>query len=941
MTFNVLLLYDMKYERIVALSSGTCVKIDNSLKAKSVGLISAELENDRKFEDHVEFFNERDVVIDGKAYTDNNRVSILNPVFDSKTKDLIININTTGLDEGDLIEGNISVISNVGFLSIPYKYTIVVNNKRKIINNIHEITDFYDVLSTNFDTAKAIFTDKEFLKTELLNDEKVLSIYEGLSRGSSVDIAIIEFFKAFNIDVRKYFVKSDSEITRSYIEDSDISIDYDELKNNEKLNNFIVGGVINNDSKVGDEIVEEATYLIECLADKEFLNVMASTFVRNNFTDEIAFRTYLRVIEKGSDINGIYDKFILSIPDGYEQKLPLYLYRLYYDDKSYSFDDKAKLYENIITAFNENDEVYRLYNQEILEYALSRIYQNRVTASLVNIYNKIFDISIINENNYNNILYLLRNHKIIINNPNIKKIVIRYKEIDKETKYEVHNGIAYVPIFFDTYLMFFEDSYGNRFYKEKAQIKVLFDRKDLERFIIENYTLQNVIDMTKIIKLNEQEKLSKEYEIEEISELESKTNINYVIKKKFTEKIIDYYFNTIMSGAVLSELGKHYIRALSLANLDLYGKRKVIKILIEIGEYKRAYEFVSLYGISLVESNDLLNLFLNLIKINDEVNSIYLLNDMFSFVKERGGDNVSRNPNLLEYLANNYEGHLDNLLFILNILKENSLNTFVLAKRLLMYSIECNYANDIDHIHSMYDVKLDTDEKLEIAYLNKKATDYFLDAKETNKDYFINLSNYLISHIDDIDSTPLIFILAITKYISEVQTVDNNMRRILIKSIDRLISSGYVFAYFKKLHKLYHMPYNIMNKEYIEYHADKDFVPKLILSIGGEDVKREVELNKVFMNIYVKKITVFKNEIINYEVINAQDPSSGILYKGTLSYDENYENESPMGGRVHTTFDYVNDAIVCLDRDNIEGLKRVFIEMTEKQELSRMLFNIR
>ena len=28
----------------------------------------------------------------------------MNPVFDSKTKDLIININTTGLDEGDLIE---------------------------------------------------------------------------------------------------------------------------------------------------------------------------------------------------------------------------------------------------------------------------------------------------------------------------------------------------------------------------------------------------------------------------------------------------------------------------------------------------------------------------------------------------------------------------------------------------------------------------------------------------------------------------------------------------------------------------------------------------------------------------------------------------------------------------------------------------------------------
>lgn len=937
----MLLLYDMKYERIVALSSGTCVKIDNLLKTKNVGPIFAELENDKKFEDHIEFFNEREVVIDGKAYTDNNRVSILNPIFNEKTKDLVININTTELNEGDVIEGKISVISNVGFLSVPYKYTIVVNNKRKIINSIHEITDFYDVLSSDVNMAKIIFTEKEFLKTDLLNNEKVFSIYEGLCKGSSIDIAIIEFFKAFNIDVRKYFVKSDSEITRNYIEDSDININYDELKNSDRLNNFISSGFFHDDFDDKGGIVDEAIYYIKCLADREFLNVMASTFVRNNFIDEIAFRVYLRVIEKGSDINGIYDKFIVSIPDGYDQKLPLYLYRLYFDDKSYSFDDKSKLYDNIITVFNENDEIYRLYNQEILEYALSRIYQNRITESLVKIYNKIFDISIINENNYNNILHLLRNHKIVLSNPNIKKLVIRYKETDKETKYDVRNGIAYVPIFFDTYLMFFEDSYGNRFYKEKAQIKILFDRKDLEKYIIENFTLQNIIDMTKIIKLNEAENLSKEYEIEEITELESKMSINYVIKKKFTEKIINYYFNVAMQGIVISELGKHYVRSLRMASLDLYEKRKVVKILIEIGEYRKAYEYVALYGINLVESNDLRTLFVNLINNNDLVDNTQLLNDMYSFVTERNEDDASCDQVVLDYMAKNYEGNLDSLVCLLNILKANSISTFVLSKKLLMYCLECNYVKDLDYIHSLYEFKQDNDEKLEIAYLNKKATDYFLDEIKTSKEYFMDLSRYLINHIDDIDSAPLIFILAITKYISEVQIVDNDMRRILIKSVDRLISSGYVFAYFKKLHKIYNMPYNIMNKEYIEYHADRDFVPKLILSIGGEDIKREVELTKVFMNIYVKRITVFKNEIINYEVINSQDPSSGILHKGTLSYDENYENESPMGGRVHTTFDYVNDAIVCLDRDNIEGLKRVFIEMTEKQELSRMLFNIR
>ena len=94
------------------------------------------------------------------------------------------------------------------------------------------------------------------------------------------------------------------------------------------------------------------------------------------------------------------------------------------------------------------------------------------------------------------------------------------------------------------------------------------------------------------------------------------------------------------------------------------------------------------------------------------------------------------------------------------------------------------------------------------------------------------------------------------------------------------------------------------------------------------------------MNIYVKKITVFKNEIINYEITNSNDASSGVLAKGTLSYDENYELEYPKSNKMKGTFDFINDAVVCLDRDNIEALKRVVMEMVEKQEMSKELFNI-
>ncbi|MBO6119702.1 MAG: hypothetical protein J6P02_04490 [Lachnospiraceae bacterium] len=926
----------MQYNRVVSLANGTCIKIDNSLTCR-VKSIDFELEKDKKYEDHVVISNVRELVMDGNCYSDNNRVVIKNPIINDKQVDLTFTINTIDLEAGDTISGEIHVITNVGTVSIPYVYKIIVNNIVKSIDLLESITDYYDLLQSDFELACQIFTDELFLKAKFLQDEFTMSLYEGLVRGSNTNIAIIEFFKAFEIDVSKLFINLDDEIVKRYIDDTLDNLDINALEQNSRLNKMLsVDGANYKDEELSDEIFREATSLVDEIRDKELLMVIASMCVRNNFVDDISFRIYLKVIEKGSNINGIYDKFLLSIPNDYNYKLPLYIYRYYFDDKNYSFDDKSKLYENIIATFDENEEVYKMYNNEILEYAISRIYQNRITESLIKIYNKVLSKEIINENNCNNVLYLLRNHKIIINNPSIKKVIIKYAETEKETKYDVYNGIAYVPIFFESRIVLYENAYGNRFYSEDVVIKILFERKDLESFIIENFPQKDIIDMTKIIKLNEQEKLTKEYEIEEIRDLESRIKINNVVKEKFKKKIIDFYFREILAGNKINDNSKIFLMKLLFNKMDIFDKRKMLKIMLECNEYKYVYDKVSFYGQDLMEDRDLLVLFSKCIDMNNEEDKPKLLNDIFIFVKKG-----NRDIKLINYLSNNYEYSLDNMLFIMDIMDELNLDSSFIAKKLLMISLETNNSKYLDHIFNSYDVNADENDDLLVAYLNKKATDYVLDEKETEDSYFSKLTNYLLKHYDEMDTLPVIFLFAITKYISTIKLLSSNdLRRILIKAMDRLLNTEYVFAYFKNLNRHIKMPYYIMNKEYIEYHADKDFVPRVVITISGSDEKKTMELSKVFMNIYVKKITVFKNEAVNYEIINANDPSSGVLSKGSLTYDTNYELEYPKSSKMRSTFDFINDAIVCLDRDNIEGLKKVVMEMVEKQQMSKELFNI-
>ena len=929
----------MQYNRVVQLASGTCIKIDNTLSSK-IRSIDFELEKGKKYEDHFSVFNGREQELDGNAYSDNNRVTIKTKIISGKVCDVTFTIDATSLSDGSIILGKIFVITNVGMLQVPFKYTIVANRIDKAISELNSIADYYDCLNDDFDFARSLFSNSNFIKAPFMQNEFNLCLYEGLCKGSNINIAIIEFFKAFDLDVSKQFLTLDDKIVKKYIDETLDNLDLNSIRDSKPLVDAITYGADdgkNAKDDINDDILDESKTLIDIMQDKELLNVLASMCVRNNYTNEIAFRLYLRVVEKGSSISGIYEKFLHSIPENYSYKLPLYIYRYYFDDTSYSFDDKAHLYENIISAFEDTENVYKMFSDEILEYAISRIYQNRITESLTKIYDKILSVNIVNENNCNNILYLLRSYKIIVHNRSIRRIVIRYSETEKETKYDVVNGIVYIPIFFESYIIFFEDIYGNRFYSEDAEISALFNKKEIEKYIIDNYPPKDIIEMTKLIKLNETVNITREYEVDEIRDLEAKIRINKVIRDKIQDKIIDYYFNRNLTSEPLDEMSKTYLKKMPFEQLSFEHKKKLLKVLIDSQEYLFVYDKVSTFGLELMDGSDLLILFSKCIDINDEVNKDKLLNDIFQFVKSG-----HRDPKLCNYLSNQYIGSVENMVVILDALNELNIDSNYIAKKILMNILECNDSTYLDHVYNSYSASEYDEINLQVAYFNKKATDYFLDDIETDDEYFIKLSEYMGEHYNNIDKDmPIIFLFAITKYISTIKVLNNNeYRRLLIKSMDRLLNTEYVFAYYKKLNRHMKMPYSIMNKEYIEYHANKDFVPKAILSISGSGEKKEIELNKMFMNIYVKKITVFKNEVINYDIINGSDLSSGILASGTLVYDEIYELEYPKSNKVKSMFDYINDAIVCLDRENMDGLKRVIIEMTEKQEISKELFEI-
>ena len=195
-------------------------------------------------------------------------------------------------------------------------------------------------------------------------------------------------------------------------------------------------------------------------------------------------------------------------------------------------------------------------------------------------------------------------------------------------------------------------------------------------------------------------------------------------------------------------------------------------------------------------------------------------------------------------------------------------------------------------------------------------------------------------NINDLSNCPVLYLLAYTKYISQLDVInDNDMRRVLIKAIDVLINKDFVFAYFKDLNKHVKMPYEIMNKEYIEYHAENNELPKVVFTINGKHKLKDFELTNVYMNIFLKKITVYKDEIITYEIYNILNKEQGVLQKGVLKYSDIFELEYA-NTKSKDSFTYINLALDNLEKNNMDVLKHVVLEMVTKQEVSKNLFEI-
>ncbi len=252
-----------------------------------------------------------------------------------------------------------------------------------------------------------------------------------------------------------------------------------------------------------------------------------------------------------------------------------------------------------------------------------------------------------------------------------------------------------------------------------------------------------------------------------------------------------------------------------------------------------------------------------------------------------------------------------------------------MAERLMAQMLFTRESRGLDEVYDIYLLHDGHDFMLIRAYMTTRAQDYFLQQLSVRDSFFRDL--YTLVHSEkNKERLPLIYLLALTKYMSILRELAGEECEELNSMMQVLLKKKLIFAYTKKLQRFITLPDYITDKTYIEYHGDREDKPTLYVRIlPDETAYHAEEISRVYQNIFVAPLTLFAGERADFQ-IRPMDPEKPVL-KGCV--------EAGAPRKSHgDTYDMLNEMSAVAEKGKDETLRDLMLRYAENEATIGILF---
>lgn len=152
------------------------------------------------------------LVTEGRVYSNRLRMKCLTECFYGSEEEIAYCFDAAGLEEGEVVKGEFSIISNRGEYVIPFEVTIVTAGLTSSLGDIRNLFHFTNLARTNWEEAVKLFYTPEFIKVFQGADRQHYSVYRGLCADKENRQNVEEFLLEIKKKQKVEFLTEEDEI---------------------------------------------------------------------------------------------------------------------------------------------------------------------------------------------------------------------------------------------------------------------------------------------------------------------------------------------------------------------------------------------------------------------------------------------------------------------------------------------------------------------------------------------------------------------------------------------------------------------------------------------------------------------------------------------------------------------------------------------------------
>ena len=809
-----------------------------------------------------------DETVKGVVYASSFRMKVEHPSFHSRSARISYVFDADGFWGGEEIEGEFCIVSEAGEYLLPYRVRIEEHSK-------------------NEDDSYAYFISADPIAP--LPEEKA-------KEPEAQVLEIIEDPKG----------KETADLTPAEAE---------------KLIGQILRGRY--PAEAGFEKLEKAYHTY---GGQEMLSGICSILIKNGRTDAESFNWYRRGIRMELKITNLFEYFMMSVPEQYEEPFPKNLLLYFRMENTLNQAQKAMLYANIIRYQDEHSDVYQLYREQIEAFMLDQLLERRQSEDMAVIYERFLVEQLLTIDFAEALADIMFLRRLTCRDRRIRQVQVVYEQLQKSFTIPLVRGQALIPVYTPGAMILLVDEQGScysssvpytltrlmneRRYVEKCR-ELLRYHQGLYLYLCDGtsrshvLTAENVENYKRVLKI---EGFTAHY------------------KENVRQEILQFYY----ANHDLDELDREFF-VTETTYMTPKDRARYTEILILRGLCEEAWDMIVRHGYSMVRTTLLVRLTAWRIReIEYGENEFLLKLCLFMF------RNHKYNEGILEYLAGYYYGSSETMEAIWKEARAFELNVFDLEERMLGQMLFTGQLRESASAIFRDYRSLGGEGIVTRAYLTWLAWDDFVRDNPAPEETFTYLEQAIAweENLPEVCGLAYLKELAGRPELSEHQKVQ--AERMLKEYIQKRLRFGFMKALLAGLGR----SELLEDKTFVEYRADPShrvFIHYVIETPREKNCSYMAErMYPVEPGVFVKEFTLFYGERLTWFVTEQMEDGTE---QATPDRSFVEKQEEPMcTGTKYADIYEMSRAVAERDQEKLE---KQLEDYGEKKFLVETLFSLK